>query len=160
MDIEINGRAVSVPEDLQDVRLLDFLRDFAGLNGTKFGCGIGVCGACTVHVDGTAVRSCQVSAAQAAGQRITTIEGLADTSPGDGLHPVQTAWIEEAVPQCGYCQPGQIMTAAAFLARNLDPSEEDIREEMSGNLCRCGTYTRIRKAVMRAAREAGNGEQS
>ena len=160
MELEINRRPVGVPESLRDVGLLDFIRDFAGLKGTKFGCGIGVCGACTVHIDGAAVRSCQVSAAQVAGRRITTIEGLADTTPGDTLHPVQNAWIEEAVPQCGYCQPGQIMTAAAFLARNQAPSEEEIRDEMSGNLCRCGTYTRIRKAVMRAAREVHDGEQS
>ena len=160
MEIEINSRPVGVPEDLRDARLLDFIRDFAGLKGTKFGCGIGVCGACTVHIDGTAVRSCQVSAAQTAGRQVTTIEGLATTTPGDALHPVQNAWIEEAVPQCGYCQPGQIMTAAAFLSRNQAPTEEEIREEMSGNLCRCGTYTRIRQAVIRAAREVRSGEQN
>jgi len=153
MEITINHTTITAPKELLDVRLLDFIREFAGLKGTKFGCGIGLCGACTVHLDGVAVRSCQLSVADVAGQRITTIEGLAETTATGGLHPVQEAWIAVAVPQCGYCQPGQIMTAAALLNRNPDPSEEEIRTEMSGNLCRCGTYTRIRHAIALAAKE-------
>ncbi len=153
MKIVLNGKSMPVPEKLRDVVLLDFIRDFTGLKGTKFGCGIGLCGACTVHIDGVATRSCQVLVAEAAGQQVTTIEGLAGTTPTGTLHPVQKAWIEESVPQCGYCQPGQIMTAAAFLSRNPDPSDEEIQDEMSGNLCRCGTYVRIRGAIARAAKE-------
>lgn len=156
MKVAINNEAVPVPEDIHDVRLVDFIRDFAGLKGTKFGCGTGLCGACTVHVDGVAVRSCQVLVSDVTGQQVTTIEGLAATSPSGSLHPVQRAWIEDAVPQCGYCQAGQIMTAAALLDRNRDPSDEEIRDEMSGNICRCGTYVRIRKAIVRAARERRN----
>ncbi|VAW12372.1 Isoquinoline 1-oxidoreductase alpha subunit [hydrothermal vent metagenome] len=154
MKLAINGGSVVVPEKHRDATLLDFLRDFAGLTGTKFGCGIGSCGACTVHIDGLATRSCQISVAEVADSEITTIEGLAQTTAGQALHPVQQAWIEEGVPQCGYCQPGQIMTAAAFLRRNPDPTEAEIRTEMSGNLCRCGTYGRIRRAVARAAAQA------
>jgi aerobic-type carbon monoxide dehydrogenase small subunit (CoxS/CutS family) len=131
-----------------DVTLLDFIRDYLGLKGTKYGCGRGLCGACTVHVNGTALRSCLTSVANVVGERVTTIEGLAS----DTLHPVQESWIAESVPQCGYCQPGQIMTAAAFLRENPKPSDEEIREAMDGNLCRCGTYDRIRRAVRRAAR--------
>ena len=156
MEIVVNSEAMSVPRKLRDVALLDFIRDFAGLKGTKFGCGIGLCGACTVHIDGTAARSCQVSVAEVVGRRVTTIEGLAGTIASGTLHPVQEAWIEVAVPQCGYCQPGQIMTAAALLSRNPDPSDEEIRDEMSGNLCRCGTYGRIRLAIVRAAKEGQN----
>ena len=144
----INGEHVNVPEGLRDESLLDFIRDHIRLKGTKYGCGLGLCGACTVHVDGVAVRSCRIRAGDVAEQRVTTIEGLGE--PGR-LHPVQEAWIAESVPQCGYCQAGQIMTAAALLAENPDPSDEEIRRGMDGNLCRCGTYVRIRRAVRRAA---------
>jgi len=153
MNIEINGKPISVSKDFEDATLLDFIRDFAGLKGTKFGCGMGLCGACTVHIDGVAARSCQVLVEEVGDQSVTTIEGLAMADPAGSLHPVQQAWIEESVPQCGYCQPGQIMTAAAFLNRNPDPSNKEIKQAMNGNLCRCGTYERIRKAVARAARE-------
>ncbi|MBT6441317.1 MAG: (2Fe-2S)-binding protein [Alphaproteobacteria bacterium] len=156
MDININGRIVTVPEKFRDVTLLEFIRSSVGLKGTKYGCGAGLCGACTVHIDGAAVRSCQTVAADAVGRRVTTIEGLSKVAPEAGLHPVQTAWIEEAVPQCGYCQPGQIMTAVALLAHDPNPSDDTIRNEMSGNLCRCGTYPRIHRAIVRAARERGN----
>jgi aerobic-type carbon monoxide dehydrogenase small subunit (CoxS/CutS family) len=147
--LRINGqdKQVDVPEDMP---LLWVLRDRLELTGTKFGCGIGSCGACTVHLDGVAVRSCQLPAAAASGRTITTIEGLS----ADGSHPVQQAWIEAQVPQCGYCQSGQIMAAVALLATNPRPSDADIDTAMSGNLCRCGTYQRIRKAIHRAA-EAG-----
>lgn len=148
--LDMNGRHAPVPDRLKHVRLLDFIRDHLGLTGTKFGCGLGVCGACTVHLDGAAVRSCQLTVEDALGAEVVTIEGLAGAR---GLHPVQQAWIEEAAPQCGYCQPGQIMTAVAFLKDNPQPSDDDIREAMSGNLCRCGAYQRIRRAVARAARE-------
>jgi len=129
--------------------LLWVLRDVLGLTGTKFGCGIGQCGACTVHLDGAPVRSCQLAAGSAAGRAVTTIEGLAVSAP----HPVQEAWIAEQVPQCGYCQSGQIMSAAALLARVSRPTDAEIDAAMSGNLCRCGTYQRIRRAVRRAAGE-------
>ena len=129
--------------------LLWVLRDVLGLTGTKFGCGIGQCGACTVHLDGAPVRSCQLTAGSAAGRAVTTIEGLAAIAP----HPVQEAWIAEQVPQCGYCQSGQIMSAAALLARVSRPTDAEIDAAMSGNLCRCGTYQRIRRAVRRAAGE-------
>lgn len=153
MKVEINNKRLSVPSAFHGATLLDFIRDYAGLKGTKFGCGVGLCGACTVHVDGTATRSCQILVEDVGNQSITTIEGLAATASTESLHPVQKAWIEESVPQCGYCQPGQIMTAAAFLSRNPEPTNEEIRQEMSGNLCRCGTYGRIRKAVANAARK-------
>jgi isoquinoline 1-oxidoreductase subunit alpha len=130
-----------------DTPLLWVLRDTLGLTGTKFGCGRSLCGACTVHVGGTAVRSCGTPVGSVAGQPITTIEGL---SP-DGTHPVQRAWIAEDVPQCGYCQAGQIMSAAALLAHRPRPSDAEIEQAMDGNLCRCGTYERIRRAVRRAA---------
>jgi isoquinoline 1-oxidoreductase subunit alpha len=133
-----------------DTPLLWVLRDTLGLTGTKFGCGRSLCGACTVHLGGTAVRSCVTPVGSVAGQPITTIEGLS----ADGTHPVQRAWIAEDVPQCGYCQAGQIMTAAAFLARQPRPSDAEIEQAMDGNLCRCGTYERIRRAVRRAASEA------
>ena len=144
--LTVNGRdhRVDVPEDMP---LLWVLRDVLGLTGTKFGCGINQCGACTVHLDGQAVRSCQTTVASAEGSEITTIEGLSE----DRSHPVQRAWIEEDVPQCGYCQSGQIMSAAALLSRTSDPSDEDIDAAMRGNICRCGTYGRIRKAVHTAA---------
>jgi isoquinoline 1-oxidoreductase subunit alpha len=127
--------------------LLWVLRDTLQLTGTKFGCGAGLCGACTVHVEGTAVRSCSTPVSQVAGKNITTIEGLG----ANGLHALQQAWIAEQVPQCGYCQPGQIMAAAALLAKIQQPSEDQINQAMSGNICRCGTYDRIRKAIQRAA---------
>ena len=156
MQMEINGKTMTAPNKFRDVALLDFIRDFAGLKGTKFGCGAGLCGACTVHIDGKAARSCQLSVADAVGRRVTTIEGLAATAPTGELHPLQEIWIQVAVPQCGYCQPGQIMTAAALLNHNPDPSDTEIRAEMSGNLCRCGTYPRILQAVAQAAKESKN----
>ncbi|NGN68985.1 (2Fe-2S)-binding protein [Streptomyces sp. A7024] len=128
--------------------LLWVLRELLGVTGPKYGCGVGVCGACTSHLDGAAFRPCVTEPAAAAGRRVTTIEGLAD---GEDLHPVQEAWLAEDVAQCGYCQPGQIMTAAALLARNADPSDAAISEAMSDNVCRCGTYIRIRAAIRRAA---------
>jgi isoquinoline 1-oxidoreductase alpha subunit len=142
----VNGarRAVEVSPDTP---LLWVLRDALGLSGTKFGCGLGQCGACTVLLDGEAVRSCQVTAREVGGRRITTIEGLAAT----GDHPVQKAWAAEEVPQCGYCQSGQIMAATALLATKPHPTDADIDEAMSGVLCRCGTYNRIRRAIRRAA---------
>jgi isoquinoline 1-oxidoreductase subunit alpha len=144
--LEVNGtsRRVEVPADTP---LLWVLRDTLGLTGAKYGCGAGHCGACTVHLGGAAVRSCQVPVRAAAGKAITTIEGL---SP-DGSHPVQRSWVEDDVAQCGYCQAGQIMAAAALLAATPRPSDQQIDDAMSGNLCRCGTYQRIRAAVHRAA---------
>ena len=130
-----------------DTPLLWVLRDELLLTGTKYGCGEGQCGACTVHVDGAALRSCVVPVSSVARQKITTIEGLSS----DGRHPVQRAWIEEDVPQCGYCQPGQMMTAASLLAYRPKPTDAEIDDAMSGNICRCGTYPRIRKAIHRAA---------
>lgn len=132
-----------------DTPLLWVLRDALGLTGTKYSCGAGHCGACTVHLDGEAVRSCQVPVSQVAGRRVTTIEGL----PGGANHPLQQAWVAENVSQCGYCQPGQIMTAAALLDENPKPTDADIDAAMSGTLCRCGTYKRIRRAIHRAAGE-------
>lgn len=134
-----------------DTPLLWVLRDTLQLTGTKYSCGIGQCGACTVHLDGEASQSCMVPVSEVAGRKVTTIEGL---SP-NGDHPLQQAWIAENVPQCGYCQPGQIMTAAVLLAKNLNPTVEDIEKAMSGNLCRCGTYQRIRIAIQRAAEGGG-----
>ena len=144
--LTVNGKAttVDVPADMP---LLWVLRDVMDLKGTKFGCGIGQCGACTVHLNGRPVRACSTMVKQAANQTITTIEGL---SP-DGSHPLQRAWQEIDVPQCGYCQAGQIMSAAALLASNPRPSDADINTAMNGNLCRCGTYSRIREAIKRAA---------
>jgi isoquinoline 1-oxidoreductase subunit alpha len=144
----INGQPRRV-DVAPDVPLLWVLRDEVGLTGTKFGCGRGFCGACTVHLDGVAVRSCVTPVASVGQRRITTIEGLA--AGDDALHPVQIAWIDEDVPQCGYCQAGQMMAAAAFLSKNSRPSDDDILGAMSANLCRCGTYHRIRRAVRRAA---------
>jgi len=148
--LKINGasRRVDVPADMP---LLWVLRDTLGLTGTKFGCGESLCGACTVHLDGLPVRSCVTPVSEAAqAQAITTIEGL---SP-DRSHPVQKAWIEEDVPQCGYCQPGMIMSAAALVRENTSPTDADIDEALGGHICRCGTYQRIRAAVKRAARAA------
>jgi aerobic-type carbon monoxide dehydrogenase small subunit (CoxS/CutS family) len=147
----LNGvrRTVDVPEEMP---LLWVLRDVLGMNGTKFGCGMAQCGACTVHLDGNAVRTCILPISEVAGKSVTTIEGLGTP---EHMHPVQAAWVAECVPQCGYCQSGQIMSAAALLAKNKHPSEEDIDTAMSGNLCRCGTYSRIRKAIHRAAEGGG-----
>jgi len=144
--IRVNGvdRTVDVSSDTP---LLWVLRDHIGLVGTKFGCGIGQCGACTVHVDGVAMRSCSATVEMAKDREVTTIEGLSE----DGTHPVQEAWKTIDVPQCGYCQAGQIMTAAAFLESNPNPSENDIENAMHGNICRCATYSRIKKAVKLAA---------
>ncbi len=146
--LRVNGEAVAVEAD-PATPLLWVLREHLGLTGTKFGCGAGMCGACTVHVDGEAVFSCLTPVGDVEGD-VTTIEGLSK----DGNHPLQRAWIAEEVPQCGYCQSGQIMRAAAFLTSNSDPNREEIAAEMSQNLCRCGTYNRIFKAVARAAKEA------
>ena len=146
--LEINSRQLIVDAD-PEMPLLWVLRDLLNMTGTKYGCGIGLCGACTVHIDGVATRSCQTPVATAANKRITTIEGLA----ANGLHPIQQAWIAEQVPQCGYCQPGQIMSAAALLAQKPRPTDADIDEAMAGNLCRCATYFRIRSAIHRAAGE-------
>jgi aerobic-type carbon monoxide dehydrogenase small subunit (CoxS/CutS family) len=147
--LRVNGgdRKVEVAEDTP---LLWVLRDTLAMTGTKFGCGAGLCGACTVLVDGAARRSCQTLVSHAVGKQITTIEGLGAVS-GGGLHPLQQAWIDEEVPQCGYCQVGQIMQAAALLAKKPHPSDDEISNAMDGNLCRCGTYHRIRKAIHRAA---------
>lgn len=132
-----------------DTPLLWFIRDEAGLTGTKFGCGAGLCGACTVHLDGVAVRSCQITVAMADEKSVTTIEGLSE----DGNHPVQVAWRDHHVPQCGYCQAGQIMQASSFLAANAKPSDEQIQGAMSGNICRCGCYQRINDAIKQASME-------
>jgi len=144
--LSINGKAYTADVS-PDMPLLWVLRDVLGLTGTKYGCGIGECGACTVHLNGDSIRSCTQPVGKVGDAQITTIEGL---SP-DGTHPLQVAWNEESVPQCGYCQPGQIMTAAALLAKIPAPSDKDIDERMTGNLCRCGTYQRIRRAIHRAA---------
>jgi len=146
ISLTINGLAHAVEVE-PETPLLWVLRDSIGLTGTKFGCGIAQCGVCTVHIDGQPVRSCTTPVAAAVGRQVTTIEGL---SP-DGSHPVQRAWVEHTVPQCGYCQSGQIMAAAALLARTPNPTDQDIDRAMLGQLCRCGTYQRIRKAIHRAA---------
>jgi isoquinoline 1-oxidoreductase alpha subunit len=146
MKLQVNGQEHDIAASA-DMPLLWALRDLVGLTGTKFGCGIAQCGACTVHVDGVALRSCVTPVSAAAGKQVTTIEGLS----GDGSHPVQRAWTELDVVQCGYCQSGQIMSAAALLASNPAPSDADIDTAMSGNVCRCGTYQRIRGAIHRAA---------
>jgi isoquinoline 1-oxidoreductase alpha subunit len=150
IQLKINGRSLAV-DAVDDMPLLWVLRDLLGLTGTRYGCGKGLCGACTVHVDGQPLRSCLTPAAALTGRSITTIEGLPDS------HPVLKAWLELDVPQCGYCQSGQIMSAAALLAKNPAPSEDEIIQAMDGNLCRCGSYLRIRRAVTRAAKLAGSG---
>ena len=148
LSLVINGKRHTVVAEAS-TPLLWVLRDVVGLTGTKFGCGIAQCGACTVHLDGVPVRACSVALSAAAGKRVTTIEGL---SP-DRSHALQRAWIELDVPQCGYCQSGQLMSAAALLARTPHPTDAEIDEAMSGNICRCGTYQRIRAAIHRAAGE-------
>jgi len=146
----LNGKPQTV--DLSpEMPLLWVLRDTLGMTGTKFGCGMALCGACTVHINGDAVRSCITQVSTVAGKTVTTIEGLST----DASHPVQAAWIEEDVPQCGYCQSGQIMTAASLLAKKAQPTDADIDEAMRGNICRCGTYQSIRKAIHRAAQIKG-----
>ncbi len=147
MQLTVNGQNYNVDVE-DDMPLLWVLRDELGITGPKYGCGIAMCGACTVHIDGQAMRSCSVPAGQVDGSEVTTIEGLG--SP-EALHAVQAAWIEEQVAQCGYCQSGQIMAAAAFLSINPEPTDSDIDQAMSANLCRCGTYPRIRAAVKNAA---------
>jgi len=146
IQLTVNGAAREVDAD-EDMPLLWVLRDLLGLTGTKYGCGEALCGACTVHLDGRAVRACVTPIRRAAGHAVTTIEGL--SAAGD--HPLQRAWVELGVPQCGFCQAGQIMTAAALLAENPRPSDDDIDHSLAGNLCRCGTYLRIRAAVRKAA---------
>jgi isoquinoline 1-oxidoreductase subunit alpha len=152
ISFNLNGRDTRVDVDAE-MPLLWLLRDTLGLTGTKFGCGVALCGACTVHLEGAAVRSCVTPVSAVQGRKVTTIEGL---SP-DNSHPVQKAWIELDVPQCGYCQSGQIMSAAALLAQTPQPSDADIDAAMSGNICRCGTYQRIRAAIHRAAALRGGG---
>lgn len=149
MKLTVNKEAKSFEGDPQ-MPLMWFLRDSLGLTGTKFGCGVGLCGACTVHVDGKAVRACTMTMKEAEGKMVTTIEGLS----ADGNHPVQKAWRAHNVPQCGYCQCGQIMQAAAFLAENKNPTDEQINSAMAGNICRCGCYQRIAAAVATAAKGA------
>ena len=151
-NLNINGRNMSV-EAAPDTPLLWAIREQLQMTGTKFGCGVGLCGACTVHINGEAVRSCRTAISDVAGKKITTIEGL--SAKGD--HPLQKAWIAEQVPQCGYCQSGQIMQAAALLRDFPVPSDQDIDAVMTGNLCRCMTYVRIRKAIKRAAAELREG---
>lgn len=153
VEFNLNGQSISLDVDPQ-MPLLWAIRDIAGYTGTKFGCGKALCGACTVHLNGEAIRSCVMPVSAAAGASVTTIEGL---SP-DGNHPVQIAWRELNVPQCGYCQSGQIMSAAALLANNPNPSDEDIDTAMSGNICRCGTYTRIRAAIHKASDATSGGD--
>jgi aerobic-type carbon monoxide dehydrogenase small subunit (CoxS/CutS family) len=145
----LNGKpqSVDVPAEMP---LLWVVRDVIGLTGTKYGCGMAQCGACTVHLEGTAIRSCSTPVSAVAGKAVTTIEGLS----ADGSHPLQKAWVEEQVPQCGYCQSGQIMSAAALLAGTPAPTDEQIDSAMAGNICRCGTYSRIRAAIHTAAKEA------
>lgn len=149
ISVSINGKVYTLPVDDPNMPLLWALRDLLGLTGTKFGCGVGLCGACTVHLGGLPIRSCQTPISSIGDQMVTTIEGLSSNSS----HPLQRAWIAEEVPECGYCQSGQLMTAAALLAKNPAPTDADIDAALSGNLCRCGTYQRIRRAIHRAAQE-------
>ncbi len=146
ISFKLNGKSQTIDVE-GSTPLLWVLRDTLALTGTKFGCGMGLCGACTVHIDGAATRSCVTQVAAVAGKQVTTIEGLSAA----GGHPLQKAWIEEQVPQCGYCQSGQIMTAAELLARKPHPTDAEIREAMATNICRCGTYQRIHRAIKRAA---------
>jgi isoquinoline 1-oxidoreductase alpha subunit len=146
INFTLNGKAQTVDVS-PDMPLLWVLRDTLNMTGTKFGCGMALCGACTVHVNGEATRSCITPISSVSGKKVTTIEGIS----ADGSHPVQQAWIAEDVPQCGYCQSGQIMSAVALLTKKSDPTDADIDDAMSGNICRCGTYQRIRKAIHRAA---------
>ncbi|MDP3680408.1 MAG: (2Fe-2S)-binding protein [Flavobacterium sp.] len=146
INLKINSKDYSIDVDPQ-MPLLWAIRDFVGLKGTKYGCGIAQCGACTVHLNGQPVRSCSLPVAAVANKNITTIEGLSD----DNSHPVQKAWIEEQVPQCGYCQSGQIMAAAALLSKNASPNDADIDAAMQGHICRCGTYPRIKRAIKKAS---------
>ena len=148
LTLRVNGRNRNVDVD-PNMPLLWAIRDVIGLTGTKYGCGIAECGACTVHLNGEAIRSCITPVSAVVGREVTTVEGLSE----DGGHSVQKAWIAEEVPQCGYCQSGQIMSASALLAQNAAPTDTDIDTAMSGNICRCGTYDRIRRAIHRAARE-------
>jgi isoquinoline 1-oxidoreductase alpha subunit len=149
ISLSINGKPYTVTVEDLNMPLLWALRDLLGLTGTKFGCGVGLCGACTVHLNGASVRSCQTPISTIGNRAVTTIEGL---SP-DRNHALQRTWVAEEVPECGYCQSGQLMTAAALLAENPTPSDADIDAALSGNLCRCGTYQRIRRAIHRAAQE-------
>ena len=147
--LKINGQSYTVQVE-PDVPLLWVIREYLQMTGTKFGCGIAQCGACTVHVDGQPMRSCQLQVSRAVGREITTIEGIRED------HPVKQAWIDIQVPQCGYCQSGQIMSAVALVEKNSNPSEQEIIQAMEGNLCRCGTYTRIKQAIYQAAEEVRN----
>ncbi|SEO38514.1 (2Fe-2S)-binding protein [Mucilaginibacter sp. OK283] len=155
LTITINGKQQEVNAD-PNMPLLWVIRDLLGLTGTKFGCGVAQCGACTVHLNGEAVRSCVTKVSRAAGQQITTIEGL---SKGND-HPLQIAWAQLDVPQCGYCQSGQLMSAAVLLRENTNPTDQDIDDAMSGNICRCGTYPRIRAAIHKAAQMQREGVKS
>ena len=148
ISFNLNGSAVSVQSEA-DTPLLWVIRDEVGLTGTKFGCGAALCGACTVHLNGTPIRACQTPVSAVAGKKVSTVESLS----ADNSHPLQKAWIKHQVPQCGYCQSGQLMSAAALLSKNKNPSDADIDNAMSGNLCRCGTYNRIRAAIKDAAAE-------
>ncbi|BFM16948.1 (2Fe-2S)-binding protein [Maricurvus nonylphenolicus] len=153
ISFELNGETVST-NVAEDTPLLWVIRDHFKLKGSKFGCGMGLCGACTMHVDGEAVRTCILPLNAVANRKVTTIEGL---SPASTLHKVQKAWIEHNVPQCGYCQSGQIMSATALLKTNINPSDSDIDRAMQGNICRCGTYPRIKKAIKAVAKDLQNG---
>ncbi|CAM8648580.1 MAG: hypothetical protein RI960_1834 [Pseudomonadota bacterium] len=148
ISFNLNGSTVSVQSEA-DTPLLWVIRDEVGLTGTKFGCGAALCGACTVHLNGTPIRACQTPVSAVAGKKVSTVESLS----ADNSHPLQKAWIKHQVPQCGYCQSGQLMSAAALLSKNKNPSDADIDNAMSGNLCRCGTYNRIRAAIKDAAAE-------
>jgi isoquinoline 1-oxidoreductase alpha subunit len=148
ISFNLNGSTVSVQAE-PDTPLLWVIRDEVGLTGTKFGCGAALCGACTVHLDGVAIRSCQTPVSSVSGKKVSTVESLS----ADNSHPLQKAWVKYQVPQCGYCQSGQLMSASALLAKNKNPSDADIDNAMSGNLCRCGTYNRIRAAIKDAAAE-------
>ena len=153
--LTVNGKAVNINAS-PDTPLLWALRDELKMNGTKFGCGIALCGACTVHINGEPARSCSTPLSAVEGKKITTIEGISSK----GLHPVQKAWIEFDVPQCGYCQSGQIMSAVALLAKNKSPSDADIDDAMSGNICRCGTYQRMRAAIHKAAAQMSGKKEA